>query len=1055
MSKTYYDTPLWDSSLSIEERLDYLLSGMTLEEKIQSMGTGNPEIERLGVPAFQVGGEAAHGVQARHDQEFDVHEPDLTTIFQNPIGMSASFDEELIRKAGKVVGTEVRGLYSREHEGILSVWAPTIDMERDPRWGRTEEAYGEDPLLTGKMAGAYVEGLQGEDDQYLLTAATLKHFYANNVEDGRVWKSSTISPRNKWEYYLEPFRQVIKEHGAEALMTAYNEINGVPGMLNPEVQRILKDQWGLHHVVCDGADVSQTVDFHHYYATHADTIVGGLAAGIDCFTDSEEMVWNAVREALEDGKITPDDLTPALRCHYGTLIRLGFFDAKGENPYASVGMKDVGTKANQAVSRKMATEGVVLLQNKQMLPLDPEEDIAVIGPLADVWYKDWYSGIPPYFVTPLDGIRSQSNVAFERAALQAHIGMADGSYLGVDNGGVVCRADFEHAALFELECWDDEQVTIRFVENGKLLTVEDDFAKGQEGLVTASKDEPFGWFVKEIFHLTNVQTAEAAITEQHGICADVSISAWNGAALCFDELGRLSVAKRKDQVLDDRIGVAGTTDQHSVEQTAGLPIVIERVRSGLQEAKKLAACSGKVVLVLGANPMINGKEEIDRKDLNLPPYQSRLLKEITDVNPNVVLVLISSVPFALDWAAKNVPAILISATGSMEIGNALADILFGQESPAGRLPMTWYSEKAELPDMDDYDIIQGERTYQYYNGKPVYAFGHGLTYGEIRYEKMTVSRDMAELFVNVTISNNGRYTTDEVVQIYGHKVQSAVKRPHRQLIDFRRVKQIRPGEKRTVTFHIPQDRMKYFDVISREMVLEDGMYEIYAGASSANLPLRQEISLRGVTRGVRHVGEPIYAEYFDTSSNVELIEGNPIASRTDVWIPAGDVSLATPDRRDREMTLTFADTELPTGKNNEICVTVQEWPERKAPWVVRALVDGQEIAVFQSGTHLTRRNTGEELGTAEQTAGKLGEECSSAEQAAGKLGEECSSAEQAAEMARHLNGKCVSYTAYTKGVKLPVDLHKTCELTLQVSGDVAIRSVVLQPETIKGNDYFK
>ena len=343
--------------------------------------------------------------------------------------------------------------------------------------------------------------------------------------------------------------------------------------------------------------------------------------------------------------------------------------------------------------------------------------------------------------------------------------------------------------------------------------------------------------------------------------------------------------------------------------------------------------------------------------------------------------------------------------------------------------------------MDDYDIIQGERTYQYYNGKPVYAFGHGLTYGEIRYEKMTVSRDMAELFVNVTISNNGRYTTDEVVQIYGHKVQSAVKRPHRQLIDFRRVKQIRPGEKRTVTFHIPQDRMKYFDVISREMVLEDGMYEIYAGASSANLPLRQEISLRGVTRGVRHAGEPIYAEYFDTSSNVELIEGNPIASRTDVWIPAGDVSLATPDRRDCEMTLTFADTELPTGKNNEICVTVQEWPERKAPWEVRALVDGQEIAVFQSRTHLTQQNTGEELGTAEQAAGKLGETCASAEQTAG--------------IARHLNGRCVPYTAYTKGVKLPVDLHKTCELTLQVSGDVAIHSVVLQPETIKGNDYFK
>ena len=226
-------------------------------------------------------------------------------------------------------------------------------------------------------------------------------------------------------------------------------------------------------------------------------------------------------------------------------------------------------------------------------------------------------------------------------------------------------------------------------------------------------------------------------------------------------------------MLDARIGVAGTTDQHSVEQTAGLPIVIERVRSGLQEAKKLAACSGKVVLVLGANPMINGKEEIDRKDLNLPPYQSRLLKEITDVNPNVVLVLISSVPFALDWAAKNVPAILISATGSMEIGNALADILFGQESPAGRLPMTWYSEKAELPDMDDYDIIQKERTYQYFKGDVLYPFGYGLTYAPTEITALTAKASEDEKYIDVacTVRNLGQTgnalpAQDEVVQIY-------------------------------------------------------------------------------------------------------------------------------------------------------------------------------------------------------------------------------------------------------------------------------------------------
>ena len=286
---------LWDSELDIEKRLDFLIENLTLDEKISCMSNANPDIERLGIKAFNIGGEGAHGVQARHDQSWDLSEPDYTTIFPNPIGMSRSWDRELIKKAGKVTGTETRGLFAAGRSGCLSVWAPTVDMERDPRWGRNEEAYGEDPYLTGELAGAYVEGMQGDDDFYLMCAATLKHFYANNVEEDRTFVSSGVDPRNKREYYHEPFRRIIMEHGAEAIMTAYNEINGVPCMLMPDIKNYAKNKWGLHHVVTDGGDVFQTVNQHEYFGTDAQTVAAGLKAGIDSFSDNTAKVEAAVR----------------------------------------------------------------------------------------------------------------------------------------------------------------------------------------------------------------------------------------------------------------------------------------------------------------------------------------------------------------------------------------------------------------------------------------------------------------------------------------------------------------------------------------------------------------------------------------------------------------------------------------------------------------------------------------------------------------------------------------------------------------------------------------
>ena len=893
MDKSFQDTPLWNNKLSLEERLDFLLNELTLEEKIACMGTGNPEISRLGVPAFHVGGEAAHGVQARHDQDFDLGTPDFTTIFPNPIGMSSTWDEALIRQAGEVVSTEARGLFSRKQEGCLSMWAPTVDMERDPRWGRTEEGYGEDPLLTGRMAGAYVEGLQGDDAFYLRTAATLKHFYANNVEEGRVWKSSSIDDRNKWEYYLEPFRQLIVEHGAEAVMTAYNEINGVPAMLNPEVQRILKDEWGLHHVVCDGADVSQTVDFHHYYDNHGDTITAGLAAGVDCFTDDLDLVMEAVRSALEQGKITEENLDRALRCHFGTLIRLGLFDGAGENPYAHITMEQVGTKKHHEVARAVSTEGIVLLQNRHnLLPLDTSKNIAMIGPLADEWYKDWYTGLPPYYVTPLQGLKAvYDDGETETGIMQVRIRLGDDAYLGLNGQSIVCRCSKQQAEVFEMECWDGEQITLRSMKNGKLLTVEDDFNKGQKGYVTATKEEAYGWFVREIFRVQTSETGGEAITTDRGICEDVLLYAWNKASFRIDEHDRICVVNDK-------------------EKCDGLPIHIEIVRDGIAAAKEIAGRADTVVLFLGTNPVITCKEEIDRKNLSLPAYQSRLMQEIYETNHNIVLVLVSSVPFGIDWAKEHIPAILVSATGGMELGNALADVLMGKVSPAGRLPMTWYSSKEVLPDIDDYDIIRNERTYQYFPGTPLYPFGHGLTYGEVLYEKMIVEvndvgrleSDKQTCAVTVSLQNRGAYPTDEVVQIYGRKIDSVLKRPRKQLLDFMRVKDIVPGESREITLHIPVDRLRYYDVISGRMALEDGEYEIMAGASSGDLPLSKIISLHGEGRGCRKRGNAFHAAAYDYCENSVLVENA-------VWIPDG-VTLVKP-KNEKRLRLIYERVEIP------------------------------------------------------------------------------------------------------------------------------------------------
>lgn len=818
----YRKTPLWNNKLPIEERLDFLLKELTLEEKIACLTTSCPEIERLGITATFMGGEAAHGIEARHDQAFNAGEPEATTSFTQPIGLSGSFDRELLFKCGQAVGEEARALFARNPKGGLCRWAPTIDMERDPRWGRTEEAYGEDAYLTGEMASSYIRGMRGEDPFYIRCGATLKHFYANNVEKDRGRISSSLDERNKYEYYLEPFRKAVTEGGAEAVMTSYNEINGVPAILNDEVQRLVKDTWGLPgHVVCDGGDFQQTVSLHEYFETHGRTLACALKAGVDCFTDEGEVVAAAAREALAEGWITEKDIDKSVRNSFRTRIRLGFFDGEGDCPYTGMGEEYVNSPEHQRLCRQMAEEAMVLLKNeKDFLPFCEERvsSLAVVGPLAEEWYKDWYSGIPPYHVTPLEGIRR----AFPGTAVSCHSGLSrirlkcGERYVGLKESGELILGTEEKAEEFLFTDWGCGSTTLFSQSRKRYVTLEE-----ETDIPRAVSKEVFGWFVRELWSF--VPLDPQAAPGEYREAGSYYLHSWNGRGIIIDEAGYLKTqAGQQEDGLDKKEGSAAVFE-------------IEVLEDGIEKAAALASSADKAVVVIGCNPVVNSKEEIDRTTLALSPAQRKLVEEVWKANPDTAVVLIANYPYAICELQEKVPAVLYTASGSQELGTAIGAMLAGKVNPAGRLPMTWYCREQDLPDINDYDIIKGKRTYQYFEEKVLYPFGHGLSYTQFSYGPLHVEAEKEGVRLRLSVVNTGRMPGDEVVQLYVHGESSRVKRPIRQLKGFERLKDLRPGETRQVEFWVKYEDLRYYDVISRSLVFEEGNYTFMAGASSADL----------------------------------------------------------------------------------------------------------------------------------------------------------------------------------------------------------------------------
>ncbi|MBP3638074.1 MAG: glycoside hydrolase family 3 C-terminal domain-containing protein [Clostridia bacterium] len=821
---------LFDASRPFEERISWLLDNLTCQEKLSWLSSLMPACERLGIAPFGLGGEAAHGVEARNDQN-GLGAPDITTSFPQPIGMSATWDPELIRACGEVVGVEAR-VVSQRHPGRgLSRWAPTVDLERDPRWGRNEEGYGEDPLLTGCMAGAYIRGMQGDDEKYIRTAATLKHFYANNTEEGRAWKNADVDPRNKYELYLEPFRRCIEDSHAQGIMTAYNRINGKVGILNDEVTAILKEQYGLNHAVGDGGALNLVVSGQHYYGNHAQAIADALKAGVDGMSDNPAMVERAAQDAWEQGLITEADLDRAIRNKLLVAMRLGHYDGDA-NPYSHVTEADLCTDAASALALRAAEESLVLLQNDGLLPLDKSRKVALIGPMADRWFQDWYGGEPPCRVTLKDGL-DQLHAPYEHCDGwdRVILRFADKGARVNDDGSVSLS---DEPDVFIMEDWGDNAYTFRCVRTGKYLCMTMPGGPStQHNPLGAQREHPFNWFVLEVFHIEG----DHLLNRFH----------W------------------PVDVQDGQL-VSGSS-------FTGAPLTIEVVESGITRAVSLAKQADTVVLALGNSPMIPAKEELDRHTICLPPQQQCLLECVHQANPRTALVLMTNYPYAIPYAKDNLPAVLLSATGAQSMGQAVANTLYGLAAPAGRLNMTWYRSDDQLPDIDDYDIIRGKRTYRYFDGQVLYPFGHGCTYTSFAYHDLHVACEDGQLHFTFTVENTGPAASDEVAQVYGIAPASRVQKPLRQLLAFTRLHDMQPGEKRTVHLTAPVAELRFYDVISRRLMVEEGEYRFFAGPSSAEEAARARCHIPGETTGLRDMQRITPADHYDDCEHITLLQG--------------------------------------------------------------------------------------------------------------------------------------------------------------------------------------
>lgn len=664
-----------DLSQPIAVRVKTLIQQMTLAEKASQLVSESDSIPRLNLPAYNYWNECLHGV-ARAGE---------VTVFPQAINLASTWDTVLVKRVASAISTEARLKYLEIGKG-LTYWSPTINMARDPRWGRNEETYGEDPYLTSRLGVAFVKGLQGDHPAYLKTVATIKHFVANNEENNRFSSSSQIPTKQLYEYYFPAYEACVKEADVQSVMTAYNAFNGVP----PSGSRwllgeVLRKEWGFDGFVVSDCGAIGVMNWQHRVVNSLEEAAAlGVNSGCDleCGTTYKEKLVQAVKQGLISEATIDQALTRVLTARF----KLGEFDPMELVPYNHYNKKLLAGKKFAELAYEAAVKSVVLLKNENLLPLSKEKtkSVAVVGPFADHNYLGGYSGQPPYSVTLLKGVKD---------------------------------------------------------------------LMGKRG----------------------------------------KVNYLNGIGASRDSI---------------------------VAAVEGVDVVL---------------------VALGSDEKM-ARENHDMTSIYLPEEQEKLLKAIYQVNPRIVLVFHSGNPLTSEWADVHIPAIMQAWYPGQEAGRALADLLFGNENPSGKLPMTIYRAEDQLPDILDFDMWKG-RTYRYMKEDPLYGFGHGLSYTSFGFDGIQGSDTLksgARLQCSVKLSNTGKWTGEEVVQVYVSRENTPVYTyPLKKLVAFKKVK-LAPGEKKRVEFNIPPRELSVWENGNWRMLT--GKYTLFIGSGQPGLA-------KGITKG--------------------------------------------------------------------------------------------------------------------------------------------------------------------------------------------------------------
>ncbi|MBQ8651961.1 MAG: glycoside hydrolase family 3 C-terminal domain-containing protein [Alistipes sp.] len=825
--------PYQDSSLSFEERAKDLVSRMTLEEKVSQMQNGAAPIDRLGVPFYDWWSEALHGI-ARAG---------LATVFPQTIGMASSFDDQLIEEVFTATSDEARAKYidfvkkgSRKRYQGLSVWTPNITLFRDPRWGRGQETYGEDPYLTTQLGLAVVRGLQGDPNaKFNKLHACAKHYA---VHSGPEWNrhsfdAKNISQRDLRETYLPAFEALVRKGGVKEVMGAYNRFEGDPCNASEYLLKdVLRDEWGYKGIVV--SDCGAIRDFYQkgHHETHADAAEASAAAvkaGCDLECGSS---YAALVEAVKRGLITEAEIDRSVERLMVAKFEMGLFEK--EDPY-NIPYSVVDCEAHRALAKKIAIESFVLLQNRgNILPLDKSKKVAIVGPNADLESMQWgnYNGIPSYTITLKEGLEAllgKGQVIYEQLCGHTDVSTYNTLFAECSYGGQPgFRATYWNNLDFEGTPAATDQITrpMNFSTGGNTV-----FAPGVNlSAFTARyeatfKPENTG---RAVFRISSNETVRIYVD---GKLLAEKTNVKNPATICeFEyELGAMydikieygGYRRRTDAFLNLDMAEAVPQD---------IPAFVEKIKD-----------VDVVIFAGGISPQLEGEEMAvsapgfrggDRDDIELPAIQRETIAALKEAGKQVVLVHFSGSAMALEPETENCDAILQAWYPGQEGGSALADVLYGEAAPSGKLPITFYRSVNQLPDFEDYNM-KG-KTYRYFEGDPLFRFGHGLTYTEFFYGKLkSDKRRLKEgqmLYVTVPVKNIGTREGEEIVQLYIQRPADS-EGPIQALRDYRRVK-LAAGKTEMVVFELTEEDFAWFNPETNRMQPLKGDYVIRVGSSS-------------------------------------------------------------------------------------------------------------------------------------------------------------------------------------------------------------------------------